>query len=221
MANTPFLNLVKPTDTDQALITDINNNSDKIDTGVSTLSEQIATVNGSLNSISPDVSEKDAYTGDVFSAPAGFRRCSSSATNIPLTENGYILMVIRGQTNKALTYISDSNRMFTVTNAGGTWRSWQELTTRSDTYFARAVTAGISSGGTLYLNHTGSVMLMTDRGGLWTEGSLGRTLKEIDSNANITVTRESNTKLKIVSSYTYSTQLTAFGYGEQLSFSTT
>lgn len=41
MANTPFLNLVKPTDTDQALITDINNNSDKIDTGVSTLSEQI------------------------------------------------------------------------------------------------------------------------------------------------------------------------------------
>lgn len=45
MANTPFLNLVKPTDTDQALITDINNNSDKIDTGVSTLSEQIGSLN--------------------------------------------------------------------------------------------------------------------------------------------------------------------------------
>ena len=42
MANTPFLDLVKPAGTDRALVSVINSNSDKIDTGVSTLSEQIA-----------------------------------------------------------------------------------------------------------------------------------------------------------------------------------
>ena len=41
MANTPFLDLVKPAGTDRALVSVINSNSDKIDTGVSTLSEQI------------------------------------------------------------------------------------------------------------------------------------------------------------------------------------
>lgn len=45
MANTPFLDLVKPAGTDRALVSVINSNSDKIDTGVSTLSEQIATNN--------------------------------------------------------------------------------------------------------------------------------------------------------------------------------
>ena len=42
MANTPFLDLVKPAGTDRALVSVINSNSDKIDGGVSTLSEQIA-----------------------------------------------------------------------------------------------------------------------------------------------------------------------------------
>ena len=42
MANTPFLDLVKPAGTDRALVSVINSNSDKIDTGVSTLSEQKA-----------------------------------------------------------------------------------------------------------------------------------------------------------------------------------
>ena len=43
MANTPFLDLVKPAGTDRALVSVINSNSDKIDGGVSTLSEQIET----------------------------------------------------------------------------------------------------------------------------------------------------------------------------------
>ena len=43
MANTPFLDLVKPAGTDRALVSVINSNSDKIDGGVSTLSEQIST----------------------------------------------------------------------------------------------------------------------------------------------------------------------------------
>ena len=43
MANTPFLDLVKPAGTDRALVSVINSNSDKIDTGVSTLSEQTGT----------------------------------------------------------------------------------------------------------------------------------------------------------------------------------
>lgn len=41
MANTSFLDLVKPAGTDKALVSVINSNSDKIDNGVSTLSEQM------------------------------------------------------------------------------------------------------------------------------------------------------------------------------------
>lgn len=43
MANTPNLDLVKPAGTDHALVSVINSNSDKIDGGFGTLSEQIAT----------------------------------------------------------------------------------------------------------------------------------------------------------------------------------
>lgn len=42
MANTPNLDLVKPAGTDHALVSVINSNSDKIDGGFGTLSEQIA-----------------------------------------------------------------------------------------------------------------------------------------------------------------------------------
>ena len=53
MANTPNLDLVKPAGTDHALVSVINSNSDKIDAGYGTLSEQIATVDlGSVGSIS-------------------------------------------------------------------------------------------------------------------------------------------------------------------------
>lgn len=46
MANTPFLNLVKPADTDQALVSVINSNSDKIDEGYGALSDKIETDTG-------------------------------------------------------------------------------------------------------------------------------------------------------------------------------
>ena len=54
MANTPFLDLVKPAGTDRALVSVINSNSDKIDGGVSTLSEQIGTKAKFLNLTSSD-----------------------------------------------------------------------------------------------------------------------------------------------------------------------
>lgn len=64
-----------------------------------------------------------------------------------------------------------------------------------------SVRAELAAGGTLYLNHTAPVLLYSDRGGMWTEGTNGRTLSTISANSNITVTRSSNSKLKIVSSY--------------------
>ena len=49
MANTPFLDQVKPAGTDKALVSVINSNSDKIDTGVSTLSDQIGSMKGKVD----------------------------------------------------------------------------------------------------------------------------------------------------------------------------
>lgn len=54
MANTPNLDLVKPAGTDHALVSVINSNSDKIDAGVGTLSEQIGTKTKFLNLTSSD-----------------------------------------------------------------------------------------------------------------------------------------------------------------------
>lgn len=48
MANTPNLDLVKPAGTDKALVSVINSNSDKIDAGFGSLSDQIETLNGKL-----------------------------------------------------------------------------------------------------------------------------------------------------------------------------
>ncbi len=45
MANTPNLDLVKPAGTDKALVSVINSNSDKIDAGFGSLSDQIGTLN--------------------------------------------------------------------------------------------------------------------------------------------------------------------------------
>ena len=48
MANTPNLDLVKPAGTDKALVSVINSNSDKIDAGFGSLSDQIETVNSKI-----------------------------------------------------------------------------------------------------------------------------------------------------------------------------
>lgn len=50
MANTPNLDLVKPAGTDKALVSVINSNSDKIDAGFGSLSDQIENICEDLTS---------------------------------------------------------------------------------------------------------------------------------------------------------------------------
>lgn len=92
MANTPFLDLVKPAGTDRALVSVINSNSDKIDTGVSTLSEQIeytAITSGSMNSYTGNNGHTLYYKGSDI----------SQFTDIPSATSGnawpFVLEVIK------------------------------------------------------------------------------------------------------------------------------
>lgn len=81
-------------------------------------------------------------------------------------------------------------------------------------------TYNLGANSTCYLTHAGSVLLFTDRSGLWSEGTASRTLAVLVNNNNISVTRESANKLKITSSFAYATQVVAFGHGDT-SFSAT
>ena len=121
MANTPFLNLVKPTDTDQALITDINNNSDKIDTGVSTLSEQIQhyyDTDGKLYRLPPNA-DLDSIT------ESGRYYFGSNVTNKPASSGGY-LDVYAYDTSwiKQVAYLEGSDAIYVRTKTGSSWSSW-------------------------------------------------------------------------------------------------
>lgn len=86
---------------------------------------------------------------------------------------------------------------------------------------AKFASINVSANSTMYFNHSGGVVLFSDRGGMWTEGSAGRTLAEIASASSFAVTRESNTKIKIVSSSAYSSTFFAIGNGDTFSFSAT
>lgn len=83
--------------------------------------------NGSL-----DISSKTAYTGDVHSVSAGYYRCTSAASNIPVAENGYLSVIYRADNTKLLQYITDSNKVYTQTLSNGTWRNWEELASNSN-----------------------------------------------------------------------------------------
>lgn len=122
MANTPFLNLVKPTDTDQALITDINNNSDKIDTGVSTLSEQITTKYAKF-----DIENESIVSSDVHSLGQGNYRMNGGAANLPVAVAGVATVIYRNSNTKWLTYRTDDGRIYEQMCASGTWTAWKQL----------------------------------------------------------------------------------------------
>lgn len=98
MANTPFLDLVKPAGTDHALVSVINSNSDKIDGGVSTLSEQIAKKIATNGTSARNLSTYTAKTliDECVSNGNKIYYCSASGGNklsdLPVTQAGtYII----------------------------------------------------------------------------------------------------------------------------------
>lgn len=130
-----------------------------------------------------------------------------------------------GDSYNSCIFVSTSNqtyfRIYNSTNS--TWYdSWKELAlNESLSSRAKISSYSLEANSTVYFNHTGTVLLFTDRGGMWTEGSAGRSLTEISAYGAIAVTRSSNTKIKIVSSAAYSTLIVAIGFGETFNFSTT
>ncbi len=71
----------------------------------------------------------------------------------------------------------------------------------------------LSSQSTVYIEHQEMVLVMTDRSGMWVEGISGRVLNEISSSTSITVTRETNKKLKVVSTAGAGTRIMAISRG--------
>ena len=142
MANTPFLNLVKPTDTDQALITDINNNSDKIDTGVSTLSEQIAkkmeydTISsGSL------LDTINSMSGNV----RAYRISSTSVTDKPVGYRGMAIACKITADEKVVTYYAVSGGVYVNHHYGSAgWTGWEQISPGyiPTTYYTPNITSG-------------------------------------------------------------------------------
>lgn len=119
MANTPFLDLVKPAGTDRALVSVINSNSDKIDTGVSTLSEQIGNM------------VAQAY-GDWKSAAVGytkaFRYEGQSTTDYDIP-NGYVIVTVTKQSTArgvAIAQRWNGNQIW-INRLHDTWQGWVEL----------------------------------------------------------------------------------------------
>ena len=124
MANTPFLDLVKPAGTDRALVSVINSNSDKIDGGVSTISEQIQhyyDTDGKLYRL-PSNADLDSIT------ESGRYYFGSNVTNKPASGGGY-LDVYAYDTSwiKQVAYLEGSDAIYVRTKTGSSWSAWKQL----------------------------------------------------------------------------------------------
>ena len=125
MANTPFLDLVKPAGTDKALVSVINSNSDKIDTGVSTLSDQIGQFQGIEIAASTDLNS--LTTPGNYYSPSSTR--SATLSNSPTSSNPFALSVYKVGTNIAQRAQYPSAAVFTRGKNGSTWSAWSRAAT--------------------------------------------------------------------------------------------
>lgn len=89
MANTPNLDLVKPAGTDKALVSVINSNSDKIDAGFGSLSDQIAkqAISVSFDSAFSSVTNKQINAVRV----ADVVNCGGYISGTSITEGATII----------------------------------------------------------------------------------------------------------------------------------
>lgn len=130
MANTPFLNLVKPTDNDQALITDINNNSDKIDAGVSSLSDQITMLK--IYTLSSG-QELLTVARDTNICPINTIRWINPRNGSVSGATQFGIAHVNKRINSAIsvTLYTDGGKILTNSwdDTASAWRGWQEFAT--------------------------------------------------------------------------------------------
>ena len=207
MANTPFLDLVKPAGTDKALVSVINSNSDKIDTGVSTLSDQIGQFQGieipantDLNNLRTD--------GNYYSANS---TRSATLSNTPVTGSGFALVVQNMGANTTQMIKTGSALFLRGTSGGSTWGDWRQYAEKSEVEKKLDVVScgNVSSSNpmTITTSNNGKYLVVlisaSGRSGLYsiTVNSSGSiTIVTFFSASSITMADDGANKLKITSS---------------------
>lgn len=163
MANTPFLDLVKPAGTDRALVSVINSNSDKIDGGVSTLSEQIArkTIqpNGDFNNYSGlGVTNDGHYVGTNIGSMANRPSDIESTYAYAFT---FDVKVLNGWAAHTLTVYGSNNRTYVrqeYYQSGRKWTDWQQLATKNEITSFSAIGASSGSSGNVEIQLPSNAM---------------------------------------------------------------
>lgn len=133
MADTTNLNLHKPARTDLvSVVTDINNNMDKIDAYVGTTNEAIASytkTDGTLQYIT---------SGDVRSInKSGRYYVGGSVSNLPSASAHYVDVYVYDTSNGGYKHLvackQQDGTVYTCKCSAGTWTAWQQLAIKSDT----------------------------------------------------------------------------------------
>ncbi|MBO7408170.1 MAG: hypothetical protein J6V14_11150 [Clostridia bacterium] len=115
MANTPFLDLVKPAGTDKALVSVINSNSDKIDTGVSTLSDQIGAYDFGTLSYTNFISALDTFCSNLANnAVRRVRVYINSGASSPFGNTIHIGEVYRINTDRYNVVLHQNGSLYDV-----------------------------------------------------------------------------------------------------------
>lgn len=125
MANTPFLDLVKPAGTDKALVSVINSNSDKIDGGVSTLSDQIAKLNSDENTTTDILASALAATRTTFFKGSGSGYTGNIPAQSALNYGSFIVNV--RNTYRYVIGVNTEGKVFTNVYGGSSWYGWKQL----------------------------------------------------------------------------------------------
>lgn len=159
MANTPFLDLVKPAGTDRALVSVINSNSDKIDGGVSTLSEQIAHV-AIANEYTTVLAAINAYRTTKKLPFTIQKRGDGAYTDLPSGVNNVCewCAICYGSDQRVTVQLtiftsgsSNNGKTFTANIYNGAYIfNWEQLVTKSEleptAYTAPTMSTGVSLG---------------------------------------------------------------------------
>jgi len=93
-----------------------------------TLSNQIANLNTKVTKDSLDISQKDAFSGDVLTLSDGTYRVSNTSSNLPISENYFMIVIQRNSNLKVIIAISDSGNLYINVESNNTWTGWKLAT---------------------------------------------------------------------------------------------
>ena len=80
-----------------------------------------------------DLSDKTYQSGSLKDLPQGVWRIYSTATDKPLSDNGYCSCIVRDSDNKYQTFVATGNKVYVRLKSAGAWESWQQLAPKNET----------------------------------------------------------------------------------------